>query len=227
MNHKAVDEVLRYDPLDTAERIHGRGSDESVDLGLALALVHNKTKRDMLVTLCDTTYGDSVKRFVAIAQDLGFEAVLQVPFEGRAYEDQTPPAETFHVMAHRDGMLLVFDTYFTNSVNSAKVYYNWLKLSDTDTYHVISSGSWHRYDDATGLGVWAGDHDAREALRHKVSGLRNTGKFLACWERQPFLWLLHYMDTKQPGYDYKSINQQRIASLPMWVQTMITPKENT
>jgi hypothetical protein len=41
------------------------------------------------------------------------------------------------------------------------------------------------------------------------------------WIRQPFLWLLHYGDTKVAGYDFDEINQQRIAMFPTEVQEAI------
>jgi hypothetical protein len=36
------------------------------------------------------------------------------------------------------------------------------------------------------------------------------------------MWLLHYMDTKVKGYDYKAITADRIAMLPEDVRTAIS-----
>jgi hypothetical protein len=73
-------------------------------------------------------------------------------------------------------------------------------------------------------GIWCGTHDVREAIRHKLALLRQHGQFVCPWVKQPFLWLLHYMDTKVEGYDYKAIADARIAMLPRHVRATITPK---
>lgn len=71
--------------------------------------------------------------------------------------------------------------------------------------------------------VWSGNHDCREAVKLKITNMINKGVFLPKWKEQPFLWLLHYMDTKTKGYDYKKINEERIAMLPQYVRDAITP----
>jgi hypothetical protein len=73
--------------------------------------------------------------------------------------------------------------------------------------------------------IWAGDHDCREALRFKIEGMKNNGTFLKTWKEQPFLWLLHHQDTEDKNYDYKKINQERIALLPVEVQECIKGTE--
>lgn len=221
MNNLDLDKLLKFDPIATAEGIYGRNTESTRELGLAAHMEHSELKRSMLTALDDTIYGDTTKRFMEIVRDLGFEDAFYVPFQGQTYGDQKPSNDSLYVMAHRDGMLLVFDTYCTHSVHSAKVYYNWKNSSGGQA--VTSSGSWHCYDHATGVGVWAGAHDAREALRHKIQLLRDSGEFLPRWERVPFLWLLHYMDVKQPHYDYCKINAERMARMPPWVLRMITP----
>jgi len=70
-------------------------------------------------------------------------------------------------------------------------------------------------------GVWCGDHDAREALRHKIQGLQSAGDLLPQWRHRPWLWLLHYQDTKDTNYDHAAITQSRIKMCPEWVQNMI------
>lgn len=73
--------------------------------------------------------------------------------------------------------------------------------------------------------VWVGDHDCREALKMNVTNLIHNGVFLAKWKKSPFLWLLHYMDTKTEGYDYEKINAERIAMLPEYVRNAINAPE--
>jgi len=215
--------LLRFDPLDTAERITGRRDDDTTWLGMALAQRNGDAKRAALEQRDDTMLSNGVDRYLRICGELGFEEVLRMPFQGRSWSGEEPPGETFHVLAHRDGMLLAFDTFNTKDVNGAKVWYNW-RPRDADTAHLCtSSGSYHAYDREARTGTWVGDHDAREALRHKIRRLRENGEFLSRWERRPFLWLLHHMDTKVDGYDHDAINAERIGMLPDWVRTMITP----
>lgn len=71
--------------------------------------------------------------------------------------------------------------------------------------------------------VWVGDHDCREAVKTNILGLIDNGVFLPKWKKRPFLWLLHYMDTKTEGYDYEAITNERIAMLPEDVRKAITP----
>jgi hypothetical protein len=74
--------------------------------------------------------------------------------------------------------------------------------------------------------VWSGYFDGREAVRYHLGLMETNGDFLPTWEFKPFIWFLHYADTKVPGYDYEQINKERIAMLPEHVRNAITPKEN-
>jgi hypothetical protein len=62
--------------------------------------------------------------------------------------------------------------------------------------------------------VWSGSHDGREAIKNNIKMLAENGEFLKNWLDVPFLWLLHHMDTKAEGYDYETINKERISKLP-------------
>jgi len=59
-----------------------------------------------------------------------------------------------------------------------------------------------------------GGGDCREALKYNIEQLELNGSFVKPWVERPFLWLLHYMDTKVEGYRYEKINAERIAMLP-------------
>lgn len=218
-----LDELLAFDPLDAAERITGLEGDAAAGLGLLLAQAHGHTKREMLEGRDDTTFSNKVERYLRIASELGFEEVLRLPFTGRAWGDEAPPEETFHVLAHRDGMLLRFDTYQCLDVNGSTLYYNWRPNQGVDAWRITSSGHWHGYTNPDHTGTWVGDHDGREALRHKIQRLRDNGKLITPWVERPWMWLLHHMDTRPAGYDHDAINDKRIAMLPDWVREMITP----
>lgn len=147
---------------------------------------------------------------------LGFEKVLELPFIGHDEH-----LETFRVYASHEGLLLATDTYRSNEVNNAKVWYNW-RAKNVEYWPYISSGGLREAHDNL---AWAGDHDARWGMAYNLDAMRRNGEFLSPWIARPFIWLLHYGDTTGREYDYKAINAERIALLPEWAQTMLGPDE--
>jgi hypothetical protein len=217
-----IDRLLKFDPLDAAERALGRDNPDSMELGFMLHVDHNRRKREALEKLGDTTFSNTVERYRAIITLMGFELALELPFVARGYDASDPDREErYFIYAHRDGLLLCFDTYNGRMVNGASVYYNWIPHSTTDRWGYTSSGRFEGYVDRSNPGVWCGDHDAREALRHKIQGLRSAGELLPRWRHRPWMWLLHHQDTKDPNYDHKAITESRIRMCPKWVQDMI------
>jgi hypothetical protein len=208
-----TDEILQFDALAQAEEITGssyKNNDETMRLGMGMFFLNNQVKKQMLQNQRDTYWGIKLPEYQQIIAEEGFELVQKMDIP------ETP--DQFFVYWHPDGILLVFDTYYGDSVNVGKFYYN-VKPTDPKAFwssRVTSSGGFRE-------GVWVGDHDCREALRHNIQKLRENGEFLSIWVECPFLWLLHYQDTKIPGYDYKAINEARIALLPEHVRKAITP----
>jgi hypothetical protein len=147
---------------------------------------------------------------------------MSQPFVGSGYGETRN--ETLQVWWYAEkGILLCFDTYGGDSVNGGKFYYN-IKLPESPRvpWSVTSSGG--SREDPVGGYIWVGDHDCREGVRFHIDQLAEHGKFVTPWIEQPFLWLLHYMDTKdkKPGcINYKEVNRQRIAMLPQDVQDAI------
>ena len=210
-------EMLRFDPLHEAEKLTGESykqSDVTSSLGLLMSIEHNKKLREALESQDDTVLLNQLDNYVRIITEEGFESVLTIPFIGNNKAD-----ESLNIYWHRDGILLVFDTYDTDRVNGGKYLYNWVPDDWSTRCRYTSSGGLETHE---GQDVWCGSHDCREALRHNIRQLRDNGEFLSTWIRQPFIWLLHYMDTKEEGYDYEEINQQRIAMLPQYVQDAIS-----
>lgn len=73
--------------------------------------------------------------------------------------------------------------------------------------------------------VWSGYHDCREALKHTINSLAEEGDFLPKWKEQPFLWLLHHGEVNGDGFNYKEINEKKIALLPLDIQEIIRGEE--
>lgn len=153
--------------------------------------------------------------YLKIAEEEGFRIVLTIPFVGD--EDAK---ENFYILWHKEyGALLVFNTS-EGRVNKGILYYN-LKFRGYSEH--LGSGEYYRTEEDEG--VWIGYCDCREGLmlRSRLEILRDHGQFVTPWVKQPFLWLLHYMDEKATDYDYKAINKARIAQLPEEIQKAICP----
>lgn len=217
-----LDTLLRADPLAEAEEITGisyKEDDATIALGLVLNMDISERKKKALEARGDTLFSNDLERYISIIENYGFERVLEIPFEGKSYCTGPAPKEQFFVYWHPEGLLLAFDTHQTTKVNGATVRYNWKPDGELD-WKLISSGSFHG-------DYWVGDHDAREALIHHMDALKAEGKFLNPWRKAPFMWLLHYMDSKVEGYDYESINKERIAMLPKKIQEAIKHGEKS
>lgn len=210
----AMDDLLRFDPLDAAQKITGESyktHDETMRLGLGLAMVHNERKAETLRQARDSHYGMTFADFRALLSELGFEEVLVETFQGR----ECP--ETFVIAWCPEGILAVCESYSGVRLNTANVLYNY---RHPDGYPGGLTSSGHMRDD-----LWIGDHDAREGVRHNLAALRAAGEFVTPWQERPWLWLLTYTDTKGE-YDDDAINAARVARLPQRVRDAITPIES-
>ena len=220
-----IAEALRYDPLDTAEKLTGKNYkdyDGTTALGMLLGVQNAERKETLLRANNDTHNGITYKDAYELALSLGFEDALYLEFEGNAWGDEPNPIEQFRIMWHPDGLLLKLESYQRECVNMIKVFFN----IDTSAN---PNGLWDsgvQYSGGRGNGtnpdVLAGDVDVREGLRWNMEALKKSGTLLSKWSSDPFLWLLHYMDTKDKDYDYKAINAERIALLPQHVREAIT-----
>lgn len=218
-------ELLNFDGIAFAEEITGKSykNDKGTDLlGIAMLMANNKAKLKHLQDMKDTTMSCSLEEYLAVVDALGFELVLDLPFTAPGWnKEDSPVNEHFFVFAHRDGILLNFDTYQGNRVNGGHFCYCWKPTVEKIDYRIISCGMFYE-NESDGM-YWGGDHDCREALKHKIETLRSHGEFMKKWpaDSNIFLWLLHYRDTKVEGYDYRAITKERITMLPVWVQDMI------
>lgn len=243
-NGENLDDMLRFDPLAAAEQITGKHyacSPETTGWGLMLMMTNSAKKEAALKELDDTILSDTIANHLRIVESMGFKRLLEMDFVKQGKYDTEPRNEKFFIHWHEDGLLMAADTYFGHKRNSAKVWYNW-RPNDLNAYwNVISSGrlefddklpsKWTADDKSADVGRpmhWAGDHDAREAIRHKIAKLRENGSFLRPWKTQPFLWLLHHGDTVGTDYrdtSHEKINAERLAMLPDYVRECVQPKE--
>lgn len=220
-----LSKLLEFDSLAEAEKITGisyKESEETSFLGLGLMMINNNKKNKILKENRDSTFSNTVEDYIKIIQSIGFEEVLKDPFKN---EDGI--IEHFYIFWNKQHSVMIrFDSFtfqddgsFKNgapppSVNGGSMLYNWKPTIEFDRRYLSSGGF---YD-----GIYSGYHDCREAIKHKFNNLVNNGEFIKKWINQPFLWLLHYMDTKDPNYDYEAITKERISRLPKYVIDSIT-----
>lgn len=222
MKPEKVRKILTRDGLDEAEKMTGasyKASKFTRHIGLLNHMEIVAEKKAAMLATDDTAYACPLDRYLRIAQEIGFKIVLVMPFKGNGW-GREPVEEALYVL-WKDGILLKFDTFGGNSVNSGNFYYNWRRNRPLKNDGLTSSGSCSRQD----VGIWVGNHDCREALRFHLSQLEQAGSFLSKWIERPFLWLLHYGDTETAAYDYNAINQARIALFPEEVRNAITPSK--
>jgi len=227
-----VDELLEFDPLDTAEKITGESchTDKgTVGLGMLFAMKHNQHKSEVLEARGDTVFSMPLDKYLDIVKDLGFVQVMDVPFQ----TEHDGKMITEHLLAYwRKGLLLMFDTYGGDHINGGHLYFNWAPTNQKE--HVPSSGGCTK--DAKGDKVIYGDFDCREALVHHIKFLEARGQILDPWVKQPHLWPIHYgdgreLDAKFGGNsskrfdEYDKIRQARLAMLPDHVRKAILAKE--
>lgn len=208
-----LQQALRYDGLADAERLTGKSykEDESlVWLGMALMQKQNETKNALLFLNRDTISNrQTIPEFFEILADMGFREILKLAIEGTQ--------DHFHVF-WKSGLLITLDT-FHGSINGGTCYFNFRGPRNA----IHGSNGWVKNTERGP--VWKGDTDIREGLRHKLDTMSEVGELLETWVSKPFLWLLHYRDTKTEGYDHESITSERIAMLPEYVRKAIAGEE--
>lgn len=234
MEAAAVNEMLQFDPVDVVEKLTGEDCRKNEGVGLAalgLQIFHSKSKAEILLSLDDTTFSNELSRYLRIVGELGFQPILTIPFIGTGF-GETKEEKLFFFMHREYGILLVFDTFGGNKVNGGNFYYCWQATPGEDLSGVLSSGGqerksglpWPKYGEPEPESddiYYAGHHDGREALSHHINQLLAKGTFLKPWPAsKPFIWLLHYMDTKEK-YSRDAINAERISMFPKWARDII------
>lgn len=218
MNTKSIEALLSFDPLAHAEDVTGASykSDEAtMALGVLLHMDHGKEKADALRLSADSYFNQPLPEFIAFLEGIGFVQILCDDIQETADERGNK-----YRIFWRDGVLVSFDSYWEDSrVNGGNAYLFY--QGQRDAIFQGSSGMVRGTDDDP---VWEVSFDVREGLRFRLDRLSDAGRILSQWPAERFLWLLHYRDTKQEGYDYKAISNARIAHLPEHVRLAITPR---
>lgn len=213
--------LLSFDCLAEAERMTGKSYKENeavVGLGMALNMDVSKQKEQILKSSFDTTFDSKLSYYLEVMSDLGFQEAYHREFQGSCEK----PDHHYVMFQPELGILLNFDTYFGDSVNGGKYYYN-LEANRDPEGKIISIPFQTTSSGCMRDGIWAGDHDCREAVRFKINRLKLHGTFLKSWKKKPYISLTNYMDWNKKGSDYKS--EDVFSKLPLNVQKAITPEE--
>lgn len=212
MNKTELNKLLSFDALDVAEKLNDGRRDSLTDaLGFVLMSNASQIKQSVLMRMEDTPFCCPMEYYLKVVKELGFEIVLDIPFE--SYGTQ----EHFYILWN-NGMLLTCDTDNSVDRNSAKIYFNY--IPENGEFPSGLSGGFSSVKKE----VCCGSIDAREAVKHQITTLKEEGKILEKWVETPFLWLLHHGDTKDKSYDFNKINQERINKLPEEIRNAITVK---
>jgi len=210
MNNE-IEKALSFDSLAEAEKITGidyHGNDGVIALGMLLGIEHGKQKAALLQANKDTCFRNNLEQQIEAIEDMGFKLL---------HCDNIPGTGDKWRIFWRNGVLLFCDSYFNDtSMNGGNAYFNY-----KGPRNGMRRGSNGYVGEIDGQPVWEGHVDIREGLRHTLDTMRESGELLSKWISCPFLWLLHYMDTNQAGYNYNAINAERIALLPIEVQEAI------
>lgn len=208
-----VADLLAFDPLAEAEKITGesyKDSDGTAVLGMLMMASHVQEKEAALTVRDDTTFSNALDRYLRIAADEGFRVVLVDPF------DSEYGHEAYYMLWHDDGILLEFDTFCGDHVNSGKFLYNFRMPTAPDArsaaWRALSShGPIAGHDD-----VRTGDHDCREALRFNLARLRAHVELVSPWLAMPFgaRYPLNYMEWKADDETRAKAAGDRLSRLP-------------
>lgn len=215
--------ILEFDSIAKAEEITGKSYKESemtAKLGLLLHVTNSYRKDKILEAANDTnSWNQSPREFLAVVDDLGFEKVYGEQFTGQWGDDK------LMIYWHEDGLLLKVETFNGKSINSAEVYF-----SADVPYNALSRCSHGGVDglESTIVGnfIRVGNKDVREGLRHFITEVKESGRFLKPWPEMPFVWFLNYAETNKKDYDYHAINRAKLRTLPEHIKQAICFKDS-
>jgi len=241
-NNLTTEDLLNFDGLAEAEKITGRSykvCEETSSLGSMFIMVAGEKKRNLLKELGDTNSRSTLLEFENLLQLEGFEKIYSKEYIKKDYEytfgnDQMQLVdEISHLNCywHPELYVLISCTTYPNfdiindevvssseTINSGKMYYclNVKKHYENDNkvWESHSSGGYNKD------GSYSGDHDIREGFRFNLNNLKKYHDFVK-WSKEPFLWLIHYSETKEDYYNSDELNKNVLEQFPINIQNII------
>lgn len=147
MTDKNIDDarlarILNYDPITEAE-IECGSTDLTSPLVMGVALNNqlnnSDIKREVLISRKDTYFSAPANYLDEIYAENGFELVFDEPFiRIRKFGDREETPEKLRVWAHRDGLVVVDETYsyleeagtLKVKYNGGQLYFNWQETNE-------------------------------------------------------------------------------------------------
>ena len=225
-----IKSTMDFDPVGEAEK--QLGVTQLDENNIALAMVNHLDKSNLMKRLMESTndahFNMGFDPYCALVETMGFTKVYEETFQGSAVP------ELFRVYWNPVGFLLKVESYTWESgqrnTNSANLYYNIKVTTDKkDEFwrDCISSGGFVAHKDhGDEHNIWAGYHDAREALRYTMKKL-SRHEVLPVWHEAPHLWLVTYQETHTPeaqahvrGY-FDNLNRNKIDRFPAELREML------
>lgn len=213
-----IDELFGIDPIYLVEKVTGTSASSNIELALGLQLMKNDLLSKALEEAGDVdSFRQDLSQYISTLERGGFKQGLVM--------DVPRTRDKFYIY-WRDGIIIAFDSYRDNTVvNGGSMYLNYqFDRNSEDGWGALSGCS---HGPLRGK-VEEGDiitrqvsKDCRQGLFNTLNKMQTGGTILPTWKQSPFLWFLHYMDTKVDGYDYNEINRERISLLPKEVQLVI------
>jgi hypothetical protein len=140
-----ISDLLKFDSLSEAEKITGTSYKENesvVGLGMLLQMGKSEKLNLLLNATDDTLFSNTVDEYIRKIESIGFQQVYYEPFVYTPdYGEQKPQNERmFTFFQYELGILLHFDTFGFDRVNSGNFYYNWSPIGIYDTEKCTRSG---------------------------------------------------------------------------------------
>lgn len=200
--------VLEYDPIAQAEKFCGKKhwsefNDEEQGLSLAMALLHNRKKNEMLKQANDTRFSMTWDEFDNIISDNGFKLGMI-----RSFSDEDI-MEKEAIYYRKDGLVLHVTSFFGGKDVNGGELYGEIKLKSKENGMNIPSCS-NGYFDYENLKL-SFKKDIREGLIWFIAKLKEKGDLLSIWEeKNKFLWFLDFIEGKERDVDYRGISMKKI-----------------
>lgn len=214
MSNNEIQKLLSFDPVAEAEK-HGAGLNK-YDFGLlvlSLQIQKSEAIKMALAANLDTSYGSTLKEYIAVAESLGFKKIYEKEFTREYLSGEKGDKQTdfrFIFYQEEDGIVLIFDSWQKKSVNGGYFYYNWQPNNrKQNNFSVTSSGSYYlhnldRYSPNFDKEfnekppIWLGHHDCRQGLRYHIQQLKNKGTFLKKWVEWDMCWFFFEKSEHKP-----------------------------
>lgn len=174
---------------------------------------HNTKKKEFYKSSKDTYWGMKWDELKSLLNENGFQLVLLDHFKNTGSNYRI---EEFCMWANKEKGLLIKATSYGDSINEGTCYGQATKKEGYDKFFPISASC--GYDN--GVAYW--DKDIREGLLINLIEIEDKMDLLPIWSnKNVFLWLLDYEQTKNDKYDRDKINHERLSRCPKWVQEMV------